>query len=181
MRALAVLVVSVVTILGRTLAFDEAEGVIGSRPPEWTVREWIGAEPMSLASLRGKVVVVRWWTGPDCPYCAGSVPVLSKLWKDYRERGVVVAGMYHHKSSEPLTRTHVVTQRERLGIDFPVAIDADWKTLRRWWLDARDRAFTSVTFVLDRKGIVRHVHRGGEIAAGSKDAVALCKAVEACL
>ncbi len=182
MRPIAVFLASFMGLLGRGAATaDAGENVIGTRPPEWTVGQWIGSEPMTLASLRAKVVVVRWWTGPDCPYCAGSVPVLNGLGKDFRKRGVVVIGMYHHKSSGPLTREHVVAQRDRLGIEFPVAIDAEWKTLRRWWLDGRDRAFTSVTFVLDRKGVVRHVHRGGEIAAGSADAAALEKAVEACL
>jgi peroxiredoxin len=175
----------------RTLAFlsfllaqhaaGAGEDVIATRPPEWTVCEWIGAKPMTLASLRGKVVVVRWWTGPDCRYCAGSVPVLDALWRRYRDRGLVVIGLYHHKARSPLTREHVVAQRERLGIAFPVAIDADWTTLRRWWLDGRDRAWTSVTFLLDREGRVRHVHPGGEIAAETLDAAALERAIEACL
>lgn len=155
--------------------------VIGTHPPEWTVSEWISAEPMTLASLRGKVVVVRWWTGPACPYCAGSMPVLNEVWRESHDRGVAVIGMYHHKSSSPLTREHVVAQRKRLGIEFPVAIDDDWKTLKRWWLDGRNRAWTSVTFVLDRKGVIRHVHRGGEIAEGSADAAALKAAIAACL
>ena len=160
-------------------AFGAADELLGTRPPEWTVQEWLGAEPMSLAGLRGKVVVVRWWTGPACPYCAGSVRVLNDLWKTERARGVVVIGMYHHKSREPLTRDHVSAQMQRLGIEFPVAIDAGWKTLRRWWLDGREQAWTSVTFVLDRKGVVRHMHPGGEIAAGSPEAAALRRAVEA--
>jgi len=163
------------------LAAAPAAGAIGTRPPEWTVREWIGTAPMTLASLRGKVVVVRWWTGPDCPYCAGSVPVLDALWKESRAQGLEVVGMYHHKSAAPLTRAHVVAERERLGIAFPVAIDEDWKTLRRWWLDGRERAWTSVTLVLDRAGAICHVHRGGEIAEGSADAAALRAAVETAL
>lgn len=181
MRLFAFVLAAFSAALARAEKSGAGDDVIGTRVPEWTVSEWIGAEPMTLASLRGKVVVVRWWTGPDCPYCEGSVPVLDALWRKYRERGVVVIGMYHHKSRGPLTHEHVVAQRRRLGIEFPVAVDAEWKTLHRWWLDGRDRAWTSVTFVLDREGVVRHVHRGGEIALGSEDAAALARAVEASL
>lgn len=77
-------------------------------------------------------------------------------------------------------RAYVVAQRDPVGIEFPVAVDADW-TLRSWWLDGRERVFTSVTFVLDREGVVRQVHRGGEIARGSSDPTSLRKAIEACL
>ena len=167
------------------ITFQEADGrdsdLIGTPAPEWTVSDWIGSEPMTLAGLRGKVVVVRWWTAPGCPYCAGTVPVLDKLWRAHRADGLVVLGMYHHKSSDPLTRAHVVAQRKRLGIEFPVAIDADWKTLRKWWLDGRDRAWTSVTFVIDRRGVIRQVHPGGEIASGSTEAAALTEIVETAL
>ena len=161
--------------------FSAGGEILGTQPPEWTVQEWLGAEPMTLAGLRGKVVVVRWWTGPGCPYCAGTVRVLNDLWKTERAHGVVVIGMYHHKSRDPLTRAHVSAQMQRLGIGFPVAIDAGRKTLHRWWLDGREQAWTSVTFVLDRRGVVRHIHPGGEITAGSPEAAALRRAVEAAL
>ncbi len=172
-------------VVSVVITFQEVHGrdrdLIGTPAPEWTVNDWIGAEPMTLAGLRGKVVVVRWWTAPGCPYCAGTVPVLDELWRAHRADGLVVLGMYHHKSSDPLTRAHVVAQRQRLGIEFPVAIDADWKTLRKWWLDGRERAWTSVTFVIDRRGVIRHVHPGGEIAKGSAEAAALQHVVEEAL
>lgn len=38
--------------------------LIGTRPPEWTLTEWLNSEPLQLADLRGKVVLVRWFTGP---------------------------------------------------------------------------------------------------------------------
>ncbi len=155
--------------------------LIGTRPPEWTVSEWIGSEPRTLASLRGKVVLVRWWTAPDCPYCAASADGLNELARKYADRGLSVFGFYHHKANSPLTRAHVEAQAQRLGFKFPIAIDDDWKTLKRWWLDRADRGWTSVTFLIDREGIIRHIHPGGALFPGEPGDAALDKAVRTAL
>lgn len=169
--------------LGSTYTAPAGVGreLIGTRAPEWTVSGWIGSEPRTLASLRGKVVLVRWWTAPDCPYCAASADGLNELWNKYRTHGLTVIGFYHHKAKSPLTHAHVEAQAQRLGFKFPIAIDDDWKTLHRWWLDRADRGWTSVTFVIDREGIIRHVHPGGAFFPGEPGFEALEKAVQAAL
>jgi hypothetical protein len=42
-----------------------------------------------------------------------------------------------------------------------IAIDLDWKTLRAYWLDGAKREYTSVSFLIDRKGTIRYIHPGG--------------------
>jgi peroxiredoxin len=140
--------------------------LIGLRFDRWDVRDWINSEPLALDSLRGKVVLIRWWTAPGCPYCEASAPALNEFSRRYRDRGLVVVGIYHHKSETPLTVDHVKKQARKLGLTFPVAIDPKWTTLRRWWLDRHNRGWTSVTILLDRRGIVRHVHPGGAFFKG---------------
>jgi peroxiredoxin len=51
---------------------------------------------------------------------------------------------------------------EQKGFTFPVALDADWTALNRWWPDLEKRGWTSVSFVVDKQGIIRYVHPGGE-------------------
>ena len=155
--------------------------LLGTRPPEWQASDWIHSGPLTLAGLRGKVVLVRWWTGPQCPYCTASAEALNMLWEKDRERGLVVIGMYHHKSDSPLTREHVEAQVRRLGFEFPVAVDQDWTTLHRWWLDGQPRGWTSVTFLLDREGRIRHIHPGGAYFPGEPGYMALEEAVEKAL
>src|SRR3989442_1115844 len=104
----------------------EGRELVGTKPSEWIVTHWINSKPLTMASLRGKVVLVRWWTGPGCPYCEASAPALNEFWKKYRDRGLVIVGMYHHKSDSPLTRRQVKRQANKFGFEFPVAIDADW-------------------------------------------------------
>lgn len=167
-RARAVLLLSVSRVVVPLNAIAEAssppqEGaeLIGNAAPSWEAGEWINSKPLTLAQLRGQVVLVRWWTGPECPYCAASAPSLRAWHRQYRDKGLVVIGFYHHKSSTPLSRKHVAQLIERYRFTFPVAIDPEWQTLKRWWLDGHDRRWTSVSFLIDREGIIRYLHPGG--------------------
>jgi peroxiredoxin len=151
----------------------EGAELLGTVPTEWTVSDWIGSAPLTLASLRGKVVLVRWFTDTHCPYCSLTAPALNQLHADYAARGLVVIGMYHHKSDEPLTLPAVRKSTHAYGFKFPVAVDRDWRTLRHWWLAGGKRDFTSVTFLIDRTGVIRHIHPGGAMALGSSDYTAM--------
>ena len=160
---------------------DAGRELLGTHPSEWTLTDWQNSDPLTLAALRGKVVLVRWWTAPDCPYCAASADALNGWWKKYRDRGLVVIGAYHHKADTPLTPGHVAQQAKRLGFNFPIAIDPDWRTLHRWWLDTTERGWTSVTFLIGRDGTIRHIHPGGAYREGEPDFAALEKAIIAAL
>jgi peroxiredoxin len=74
----------------------------------------------------------------------------------------------HHKSDDPLRLEDVKKYARKLGFKFPVAIDPDWRTLKRWWLDTGDRDWTSVSFLIDRHGVIRHIHPGGQYVKGDK-------------
>ncbi|HEY8923895.1 MAG TPA: redoxin family protein [Polyangia bacterium] len=156
-----------------------AARLVGTRPPEWRASEWLNTAPLRLQDLRGKVVVVRWWTA-GCPYCSASAPALRHLDDKYRLRGVVVVGMYHHKEDGPFDPAVYRETARKYGFRFPLAVDRDWRTLKSWLGDV-NTGFTSVTFVLDRKGIVRHVHPGGEIVDGAPGARKIHDIIEALL
>lgn len=143
----------------------EGAELVGTRPPALEATDWVNSPPLSLDALRGRVVLVRWWTGPACPYCRASAHYLTDWHDRYAGRGLVVLGLYHHKSDEPLAPGAVPALARRYGFRFPVAVDPGWRTLRRWWLSGGERRFTSVSFLLDRNGVVRYVHPGGEYSA----------------
>ena len=150
---------------------DDVSDVVGRPAPAWDVGQWFNSAPLALGDLRGKVVLVRWFMSPNCPMCSASAPSLVMLDQRYRERGLAVIGMYHHKDEEPLDPEKVRGYVAHYGFTFPVAIDPEWRTLRRWWLikGHETREYTSVTFVIDRGGVVRHVHLGGKLAPGSPE------------
>lgn len=165
-------------LLSQAVEAREGKELIGKPAQEWTVTHWLNSPPLTLQSLRGKVVLVRWWTAPGCPYCAASAPALNEFHELYREKGLVVIGFYHHKSPQPLNPEEVPRLAKQFGFEFPVAIDPEWRTLRRWWLDVRPRAWTSVSFLIDRKGVIRYIHPGGSYVKGDLDYESLRQKIE---
>jgi len=129
---------------------------------------WIDARP----ELKGKVTLVRWWTN-GCALCAGSSPQLVELSK----KAPVVA-IYHPKPPRDVTAEQVRAAAKAIGMPGALAVDRDWALLNRWMPPAK-RTFTSLTFVLDKKGTIRHVHPGGEVTAD--DAKELSRKIDALL
>lgn len=158
-------------------AAEEGAELIGTRPPDWSVGDWIGSPPLTLAALRGKVVLIRWFTDGECPYCAATAPALNQLHHEFATRGLMVIGIYHHKRSEPLDMQAVRGWVHDYGFEFPVAVDRDWRTLNRWWLN-HQRNFTSVSFLLDSEGFIRRIHPGGTLALGSTAYAAMHSRIE---
>ena len=157
---------------------DSLVGVIDQPAPPWQVSQWFNSPPLSLEGLRGKVVFVRWFTAPSCPFCSGTAPTLRTLHERYGAKGLAVVGMYHHKDDTPLDPKQVEGWIKHYGYRFPVAIDKDWTTLRKWWLDGHVRSYTSVSFLIDKAGVVRRVHLGGLIAPEGDDIAAINADVE---
>ncbi len=142
--------------------------LVGKQARGWHVEHWINSRPLELTDLRGRVVLLRFWTGPGCPYCRATAPALNDFHRRYGDRGLSVIGFYHHKGRAPLDPQEVERQARSFGFAFPVAIDRGWTTLRRYWLDHAPQGFTSVSFVIDRQGIIRHVHPGGQYVPGDR-------------
>jgi peroxiredoxin len=73
--------------------------------------------------------------------------------------------MYHHKEKTPFDAAVYRATAKKYGFNFPLAVDPGWRTLKSW-LGTANTGFTSVTFVLDQRGVIRYVHPGGNIVAG---------------
>lgn len=172
------LVVMCVVVFAGSLAADGGVGV-AARAPEWRVEHWINSEPLTLAQLRGQVVLVRWWT-EDCPFCSATAPALNDFHERYAERGLRVIGFYHHKTSSPLDVADVERYAKLFKFQFPVAIDPEWTTLRQWWWTGQKK-FTSVSFLIDRQGVVRYIHPGGQYVRGEPEHAKLEAAIQRAL
>jgi peroxiredoxin len=139
--------------------------LLGTRPPDWQATLWLNSPPLKLQALRGQVVLVRWWTGGGCPFCAASAPALRELHERYGKRGLTVVGMYHHKGAGQFDPAVYRSTARSYGFTFPVAFDPEWRTLHSW-LGNIDTGWTSVTFILDKRGLIRFVHPGGQYVKG---------------
>src|SRR5262245_25470496 len=143
-------------------ATDSGAGPIGQPAPAWSFERWSRGGPLTLEALRGKVVLVRWWTD-GCHYCAATLPVLEELRERHARDGLVVIGAYHPKPPREVKDRTILSYAKKLGFDGPIAVDPEWITLGRYWLDGHpERTWTSVSFLIDRAGVIRWVHGGGE-------------------
>lgn len=140
---------------------QEWEQLLNKAAPEFELKRWINSEPISLKKLRGKTVLIRWWL-ETCPYCKASAPSLNEFHELYSDKGLVIIGMYHPK---PLGRTVQTKQVKEFAdakeFKFPVAIDQDWSVLNSYWPKHIDMSYTSVSFLIDKEGVIRYIHPGG--------------------
>ena len=139
----------------------EGAELIGTKAPEWFNERWINSDTLTLADLKGKVVLIRWWVD-QCPFCAQSSSALNGFHEKYEDDGLVVIGMFHPKPQpKQISEEYVQKASDALQFTFPIAIDDQWETLNEYWLNVR-RSFTSVSFLIDQEGIIRYIHPGPE-------------------
>ena len=152
---------------------DSGAELVGRPAPAWSFTRWIGS-PRTLAGLRGKVVLLRWWT-EGCHFCATTLPELEALRRAHADDGLVVIGVFHPKPPREVSDRKIAALAKRLGFSGPIAVDREWRTLERYWLaDHPERNWTSVSFLVDREGRIRWVHGGGEYHPSRDPAHARC-------
>jgi hypothetical protein len=155
---------------------DSPADVLDRPARAWTFDRWVDSKPLTLRELQGKVVLVRWFN-TGCKYCGNTLPALETLRARYASQGLVVVGVYHPKPIGKVSDSFVRKTSRELGFHGPVAVDETWSTLNRWWLDGHpDRNWTSVSFLLDRDGVVRWAHGGGEYHPSADPRHASCDA-----
>ncbi len=122
--------------------------------PEFGSGEWINSEPLTLKSLRGRVVVVEFWTF-GCYNCRNTLPAVKKWDAQYREQGLTIVGVHSPEFAHEKKIENVRREVASLGIQFPVVTDNEFETWRAYKVDA-----WPTIFVLDKAGRVRGNHVG---------------------
>lgn len=158
-------------------AWQPAEGkeLIGTPAPQWQGLTWINSPALTVADLRGKVILVRFWS-TECSMCANTAPALNLLHTLYGRDGLAIVGIHHPKSPAGRNIFHVRETARRLGFKFPIAQDAKWTTVKMFWLHGKNRTYTSAAFLIDRRGKIRWLHGGGEFHQSPDKKHAQCNA-----
>ncbi len=115
---------------------------------------WINSKPLSLKSLRGKVVVLDFWAF-DCDPCIETMPHVVELYDKYAKEGVVFIGIHTPRIEIEHDVTKLRVAIEKMGIRFPVVVDDKEKIFRDYLCD-----LWPSQFVIDKQGIVRYSHGG---------------------
>ncbi len=136
-----------------------ATGLVNCGPaPEFKgITAWLntpGGKPLTMSQLRGKVVLVDFWTY-SCINCQRSLPHVEAWYRDYRKDGFVVVGVHTPEFAFEHVVSNVRTEAAALGVHYPVAIDDNYDT----W-NAYDNEYWPADYLIDAQGDVRHVHFG---------------------
>ena len=98
--------------------------------------EWINSPPLTPESLRGKVVLIDFWTFA-CYNCLNALPHVKALYAKYKDRGFIVIGVHTPELAHERVVANVRREVKRLGITYPVVIDNDnriWNAFRnQYW------------------------------------------------
>lgn len=140
----------------------EGRELIDTPAPRLKGESWANTKDNQPPDILGKPRLIRFFMG-DCPYCRASAPALSRIYEDYRDQGLAVIGVYHPKPQPRDVPDAEFRQAvRRLEFEFPCTVDADWSYLKKLWLEAGKggREYSSVSFLIDRKGRIRYIHPG---------------------
>jgi cytochrome c biogenesis protein CcdA/thiol-disulfide isomerase/thioredoxin len=126
----------------------------GKAPPLHPDGAWINSKPLTLGELRGKVVLIDFWTY-SCINCLRTLPHLKAWYAAYHKRGLVIIGVHTPEFAFEHVTSNVRAAVTRLGIPYPVVQDNRYKT----W-DNYANEYWPAEYIVDRQGDVRHTHFG---------------------
>jgi thiol-disulfide isomerase/thioredoxin len=115
---------------------------------------WLNSEALTKASLKGKVVLVDFWTY-SCVNCVRTLPYLKEWYKKYKDRGLVIIGVHSPEFEFEKDPVNVKLAIQKFGIPYPVALDNQMAT----WAAYQNNVWPAHYFI-DATGKVRHIHLG---------------------
>ena len=132
----------------------DALPVIGPMPPLDGATRWLNSEPLTAEDLRGKVVLIDFWTY-SCINCVRTVPYVRAWAEQYRDDGLVVIGVHTPEFAFEKSEGNVRAAIERMGIEYPVAMDNDYSIWR-----AFENRYWPAHYFIDAEGNIRYTHFG---------------------
>ena len=115
---------------------------------------WINSKPLTLEQLRGRVVLVDFWTY-SCINCLRTLPYVKAWDARYRESGLTIVGVHTPEFAFERVPSNVRENTKELGVKYPVALDSDYGTWNAW-----HNQYWPAKYLIDRKGHVRLFHFG---------------------
>jgi len=141
--------------LGMLLVYpQDAQAFVGRKAPEITSPVWINSEPKSLSSLRGKVVLMEFWTF-GCFNCRNVEPQIKKWHQNYVDSGLVVIGIHSPEFAYERNIDSVKRYVKKNAIAYSVAIDDDFAIWNRY----ANRYWPAI-YLIDKQGIIRYIRVG---------------------
>jgi cytochrome c biogenesis protein CcdA/thiol-disulfide isomerase/thioredoxin len=128
--------------------------VLGEAPEFAGITNWLNSKPLTLASLRGRVVLIDFWTY-TCINCIRTLPHLTAWDRAYRKDGLTIVGVHSPEFSFEKDTGNVKRAIAQDEIKYPVAQDNDMGTWTAW-----GNEYWPAEYLIDARGRVRHVNFG---------------------
>jgi thiol-disulfide isomerase/thioredoxin len=128
-------------------------------------RVWLGSEPLTAGGLRGRVVLVDFWTY-SCVNWLRTLPYVRAWHERYREDGLTVVGVHTPEFEFEHDLDNARRAARELGVDYPVVIDNDFAIWRSF-----ENRYWPAAYLVDRAGRVRYHHFGEEGYAETEDEI----------
>jgi cytochrome c biogenesis protein CcdA/thiol-disulfide isomerase/thioredoxin len=135
-------------------AAADALPIEGGLPPLKGAVEWLNSQPLTTEGLRGKIVVVDFWTY-SCINCLRSIPYIRAWAEKYKSQGLVVIGVHAPEFAFEKNLDNVRKAVKDLKIDYPVAVDNDYAIWR-----AFGNEYWPAHYFADGQGRIRYHHFG---------------------
>ncbi|WP_166853095.1 cytochrome c biogenesis protein DipZ [Isoptericola sp. BMS4] len=129
----------------------------GTAPPLTGITQWLNTPddaPVELADLRGKVVLIDFWTY-SCINCQRALPHVNDWYDTYQDAGLEVIGVHTPEFAFERETRNVIAGAEDLGVDHPIAQDNSYST----WTTYRNR-YWPAEYLIDADGTVRYLKFG---------------------
>jgi thiol-disulfide isomerase/thioredoxin len=110
---------------------------------------WINAKPLSLAGLRGKVVILHFYAF-ECVNCQRNLPIYAEWHRAFADKGVVVIGVQTPETEAEKDSGNVIAAAKEAGIDYPVVFDGDSAIWKAW-----GNTMWPTVYVIDQQGYLR--------------------------
>ncbi len=146
------------------------------KAPEFDgVTRWINSKPLTMRELRGKVVVVHFWTN-GCFNCANNYEHYRAWQERYTDKDVVIIGVHSPETASEHDIARIEKQAAKHNLKFPIAVDNDAKNWNAW----KNQVWPTV-YVVDRRGIVRYGWEGELNFRGQKGEETVRKVIDSLL
>jgi thiol-disulfide isomerase/thioredoxin len=126
---------------------------------------WLQGDPLTIASLRGRPVLLDFWDY-TCVNCLRTMPYLVEWDWRYRDKGLTIVGVHAPEFTFARTAEHVQKATERLGIRYPVVLDNDYQIWR-----AFANQYWPAKYLIDADGFLRYMHFGEGFYQETEEAI----------
>src|SRR3989344_4927998 len=115
---------------------------------------WFNSTPLTLNKLKGKVVLVDFWTY-SCINCIRTLPYLKSWWEKYENEGLVIIGVHSPEFEFEKNEKNVQKAINDFGLKYPIVQDNDFATWR-----AYNNRYWPAKYLIDKDGFIRYTHFG---------------------